>query len=188
MHLIFRFCLIILLAAVSFRTIGQPNNKEVIIKSLERGLGLYYQIESKDIKRVKASLSNSVNSDFLIDLLKEQHKLLDENNLIWDFYYNYQNDKIIFVIYSGSSIKDGSKWGLYNYLFITEIMMEYNNSNNSVKISKIRTLRGSQDLKDWWRHYMYTYNSEKHERKIWREKYDFPPPPPPPPPKSKDWF
>lgn len=179
--------LIFIFLFLSLTGVCQNNKLKEIRESYSLGDNIKKLIDQNKLSELKSEFGQTDKTNTLISLIKNEKSKNGQYKLSSDIYFNPDLNKYVFTIYSSKWIKTESEWGLSDYLYIIELLIEHNDSTNKSSIIKRRILDQSSDLKKWWQSFMDSYNMPKFQRKKWSDEYKLVPPPPPPP-QTTEWF
>ncbi|MFD2725097.1 hypothetical protein [Hyunsoonleella rubra] len=166
---------------------SQEINPRVIGVCYSKGEKIKAMIEENNIFQLKKEFGQTKNLESLLASIKGRKSKNSSYGISSDIYYDPDSKKYIFTIYSSRWIKTESDWGLNDYRFVIELMIEYVESNNEATIHHRRILNQNSNLKRWWQSFIDSYNNSKFQRKKWADEYGLVPPPPPPP-QTTEWF
>lgn len=173
------FLSIFILTSIS--AICQESELANIRASYSLGENTKKLIEQNDLKEIQSEFGETDKVDNLIAAIKSEKFKSAAYKLDTDMYFNPDINKYVFAIYSSKWIRTESQWGLSDYLFVIELIIDNDGLNNKPKVIRRRIVVESSDLKKWWQSLMDSYHEPKFQRAIWAEKYKLFPPPPPPP-------
>ncbi|MBU2920048.1 hypothetical protein KO504_01720 [Winogradskyella psychrotolerans] len=181
------YTLIFILLFISLTGNCQDAKLKEIRASYSLGEKTKKLIEQNKFSELKSDFGQTAKLNTLISLIQSEKAKSGEYKLSSDIYFNPDINKYVYTIYSSKWIKTESDWGLNDYLYIVELIIEHNNSNNELRVTQRSILDQNSDLKKWWQSLMDSYNKPKFQRKKWADEYKLVPPPPPPP-QTTEWF
>lgn len=149
------------------------------------GLDIKRQIEQGNFSQLKKlKLKESSRLDSLISIEQDKTK---EYEFHTDMYFNPDLNAYAFTIYNSKWIKTGSNWGLSEYLYVIELLIDFKETAKKPHIKSVKIILEELEIKKWWLSLMKTYKESKFLRKKWADKYGLIPPPPPPP-EDEEWL
>jgi hypothetical protein len=175
---------ILLLIFISSVASGQTIDKQLIQQNYNKGLMVAELIDKSDT----ASLNEVFHDeDQIMELIKKNNSIDQAKDPLepsTDIYYDPNSKCFVFTIYKGKPVNNGTEWGLYDYLYVVELLIDPENENDPFRKSRIIP---ETEMKQWWQSLMESYKNKNNLRKEWADKYDLVPPPPPPP-QTEQWF
>lgn len=176
-----------LLFLFSLSSISQEYSKQDILNCFWIGDEIRARFSNNDYYFLSSKFGKSRSINRLEELLVSEKYQSGEYDLLSNMYYDRDLELYIFNLICAKWIKNDTDWGLYDYLFVFSIQIDYDINTRTGSVENHKLISTNENLRSWWRHLMLTYRQEAYLRDFWAKKYSFIPPPPPPP-ASKEWY